>query len=87
LLKQYIRYIIRQEGTSYIEYLSSFGEDPLSAEDVAELRRIDAEIGTTSTCYPPLNVTLSGYVRGQPLFDSAISHDEVQARIDEAGKA
>jgi len=44
LLKRYMRYVVQEEGISYVEYLSDFGEGPLSAEDVAELRRIDAEL-------------------------------------------
>ena len=57
LLKRYMRYVVQEEGISYVEYLSDFGEGPLSAEDVAELRRIDAELFTKPTCFPHIKMT------------------------------
>jgi hypothetical protein len=44
LLRRYMAYVIREEGVSFVEYVSSFGEGPLSAADVIELKQIDAEL-------------------------------------------
>jgi len=44
LLKKYMALVLSEESITYLEYVPSLGEGPLSAEDVAELRIIDNEV-------------------------------------------
>jgi hypothetical protein len=44
LLKRYMAHVVREEGVSFVEYISAFGEGPLTAEDAKELRQIEAEV-------------------------------------------